>query len=212
MRKMRRMRTMTKQDLINRYQLNESQAEVVLDESQELIVPAGAGSGKTKTLVTKIVHLLKQGHLLDSFLVLTFTKKAANEMKARIKKELKDEGLNDLVNKIDSSDIATFDAFAYNFVKQNASYIGLDSNLELLDTSIFKIKQTEIMNCIIINIMKLNDSNDKFYQFISNYTLDTQSDRLVDNLISIYDKLVNIKPLNQFNINELIDESPLFDI
>ena len=55
-------------DLVNEYGLNLSQAKVVEARDKELIVPAGAGSGKTKTLVTKVLELLKEGNSLDNFL------------------------------------------------------------------------------------------------------------------------------------------------
>ena len=197
---------MKKNYLINELKLNSSQADVVLDESKELIVPAGAGSGKTRTLVTKVVYLLKQGKPLESFLVLTFTKKAANEMKSRIKEELKGTSL---ANKIDSSDIGTFDSFAYNFVKQNANLINLDSNLELLDPEIFNLKKEELLRKMIISIMK-NESN-PFYSFIVDYTSKRDDIDLINDLKTLYEKLINIKPLDEFSIDELILDIKLFD-
>lgn len=199
-----------KQKLINKYGLNNEQADVVIDLSKELIVPAGAGSGKTKTLVNKVVHLLSEGYPLESFLVLTFTKKAANEMKIRIKRELREEGLDELVNKIDSSDISTFDSFAYNFVKQNASVLGLDSNLELLDTAIFNTYKNKIVNDIILNIMSSNDQVKK--DFLVSYTDKLSADSLITEIIYLYEKLINIKPLEEFTNEELVKRIKLFNI
>lgn len=196
-----------KTKLMTNYGLNESQAQVVLDDSKELIVPAGAGSGKTKTLVTKVVHLINEGKDLESFLVLTFTKKAANEMKARIKSELKG---TPLFNKIDSSDISTFDSFAYNFVKQNATLINLDPNIELLDPVIFNLQKTEILQNIIYEIMA--DENHPLYEFIINYTDKNDEKELINDLKNLYEKLINIKPLDEFFVDELIKDIKLFDV
>ena len=127
-------------------------------------------------------------------------------MKSRIKEELKGTSL---ANKIDSSDIGTFDSFAYNFVKQNANLINLDSNLELLDPEIFNLKKEELLRKMIISIMK-NESN-PFYSFIVDYTSKRDDIDLINDLKTLYEKLINIKPLDEFSIDELILDIKLFD-
>ena len=68
-------------------ELNEPQREAVLHKDGPLIIIAGAGSGKTKVLTTRIAHLMGYHHI-DSFniLALTFTNKAAKEMKERVER------------------------------------------------------------------------------------------------------------------------------
>src|ERR1700741_3185365 len=68
--------------------LNEKQIEAVVHINGPLMIVAGAGSGKTKVLTTRIAHLMRNG--VDSFniLALTFTNKAAREMKERVEKIL----------------------------------------------------------------------------------------------------------------------------
>jgi len=202
----------TSKQLMDIYGLNHEQSLVVADASKELIVPAGAGSGKTKTLVTKVVHLIEEGKKLEHFLVLTFTKKAASEMKERMKKELTLKGLVDVANKIDSANISTFDAFAYNFVKQNASLIGLDSHIELLDGSVFQTLKIEMMHEIIINIMKNEHQDKKLYEFIERYTEKTSEEKLILSLLQIYQKLESQKPMSTINIDELVKTNSFIDI
>src|ERR1044072_6299909 len=69
--------------------LNEKQREAVLHKDGPLMIVAGAGSGKTKVLTTRIAHLMAHHHV-DSFniLALTFTNQAAKEMKERVEKVL----------------------------------------------------------------------------------------------------------------------------
>ncbi|MFM8592446.1 MAG: UvrD-helicase domain-containing protein, partial [Sphingomonadales bacterium] len=71
--------------------LNERQREAVLHHNGPLLVIAGAGSGKTKVLTTRIIHLMA-AHRVDAFniLALTFTNKAAREMKERVERILGD--------------------------------------------------------------------------------------------------------------------------
>ena len=71
--------------MVNLKELNKEQRQAVeYDKGPQMIV-AGAGSGKTKVLTYKIAYLIDHGYSPDSILALTFTNKAANEMKGRIK-------------------------------------------------------------------------------------------------------------------------------
>ena len=68
-----------------------------------IIVSAGAGSGKTQVLTERVVHFIENHHYrLNDFLILTFTNLAAGEMKERIRKKLIDRGLED-ANLVDTS-------------------------------------------------------------------------------------------------------------
>src|ERR1043166_6540699 len=74
------------QDYLNG--LNERQKEAVLHLNGPLMIVAGAGSGKTKVLTTRIAHLMANGVDAFNILALTFTNKAAKEMKERVEKIL----------------------------------------------------------------------------------------------------------------------------
>ncbi|MFA5692428.1 MAG: UvrD-helicase domain-containing protein [Acholeplasmataceae bacterium] len=167
---------------------NKKQLKVINDENHETLVSAGAGSGKTGTLVGKTTHLLKKGVDLDNFLILTFTNKAAFDMKEKIRKALlKDESLKDNALKVDSANIETFDSFALNFVKQHASFLNKESNLEILDDTILNFTKIEIMERIITKLI-LNDS-DETKIFLNAFSSKTSFNLLVDSLIKTYTAL-----------------------
>ena len=94
------------------------QKQAIYTSGTNLIVSAGAGSGKTAVLSERILQMLCDGYDISRLLVLTFTNAAALEMKTRIKKKVsKVPSLSGQVSKIESAYITTFDAFALSLVK-----------------------------------------------------------------------------------------------
>ena len=107
--------------------LNERQKEAVLHINGPLMIVAGAGSGKTKVLTTRIAHLMANG--VDSFhiLALTFTNKAAKEMKERVEKIL---GNNEARNLY----IGTFHSVFARVLRIEAEKLGYPNNFTIYDT------------------------------------------------------------------------------
>ncbi|MDY0244812.1 MAG: UvrD-helicase domain-containing protein, partial [Sphaerochaeta sp.] len=109
-------------------QLNEAQKEAVLENSHPLLVLAGAGSGKTRVITTKIAYAIEQlGIPPYKILAVTFTNKAANEMKQRVGEML--EGRSD----VNDCNIRTFHSFGAWFLRRFGSEIGLDANFTIYD-------------------------------------------------------------------------------
>ena len=88
------------------------------EEGKNIIVSAGAGSGKTAVLTNRVIRKIKSGVKINELLILTFTNLAAKEMKERIKKNLKKEGLMEEYNSIDSAYITTFDSYSLSMLNQ----------------------------------------------------------------------------------------------
>lgn len=108
--------------------LNERQREAVLHKDGPLMIVAGAGSGKTKVLTTRIAHLMAY-HGVDSFniLALTFTNKAAKEMKERVEKVLGNTDARNLY-------IGTFHSVFARILRAEAPKLGYPSNFTIYDT------------------------------------------------------------------------------
>ncbi len=109
-------------------QLNESQKAAVLYNEGPSLVIAGAGSGKTRVLTYKIAYLLKQGFAPSSILSLTFTNKAAREMKERIAQIVGSETANRLW-------MGTFHSIFYRILRMEADKIGFTENFTIYDSS-----------------------------------------------------------------------------
>lgn len=106
-------------------ELNEAQKQVVLAPRGPVLVIAGAGTGKTKTLVHKLAHLVKNGTNPESILLLTFTRRAAKEMLGRASRILD--------NRMMSVRGGTFHSFCHLFLRKYANAIPIDSNFTILD-------------------------------------------------------------------------------
>jgi len=129
--------------------LNEQQREAVLHVDGPIMIVAGAGSGKTKVLTTRIAHLMASGVDAFNILALTFTNKAAKEMKERIEKIL---GNNEARNLY----IGTFHSVFARILRGEAYRLGYPNNFTIYDTD-------DARNVVktVINEMNLDDKHYK---------------------------------------------------
>lgn len=107
--------------------LNDRQKEAVLYNEGPLLIIAGAGAGKTKTLTTKIAYLIEEGFAYPyNVLAITFTNKAAKEMKDRL------YGLiGDLAKKVQ---VSTFHSFGLKLLRENYEKLGYEANFVIMDS------------------------------------------------------------------------------
>ncbi|MFH0857195.1 MAG: UvrD-helicase domain-containing protein [Candidatus Magasanikbacteria bacterium] len=110
-------------------ELNTEQWNVVEHGDGPCLVLAGAGSGKTRTITYRVAYLLEHGIDPDNILLVTFTNKAAHEMKERVELLLKETGQN-----IQLPWAGTFHHIAYRLLKQYASLLGYQNNFTILDS------------------------------------------------------------------------------
>lgn len=106
-------------------ELNEAQREAVQTTEGPVLVIAGAGSGKTRTIVYRLAHLVESGVDPSQILLLTFTRKAAQEMLNRAEMILG--------RSLHGTSGGTFHSFAYATLRQNAMDIGFDNGFTLMD-------------------------------------------------------------------------------
>ena len=125
-------------------ELNEKQREAVTTKSQFVRIIAGAGSGKTRVLTTRIIYLIENwGVAPESILAITFTNKAANEMKVRIEKMLGGSALG--------AHISTIHSFCVSFLRQEIRREDYPSNFTILDADDQKSIVKEAMKELGIN-------------------------------------------------------------
>ena len=111
----------------------DEQWQAIHDRGHNIIVSAGAGSGKTAVLSERVITNLKNGIHINEMLILTFTKAAASEMKERIRKKIKkDSSLVDELDLIDSAYITTFDSFALSIVKKYHYLLNVSPSISII--------------------------------------------------------------------------------
>jgi ATP-dependent helicase/nuclease subunit A len=130
---------------------NDEQRDAVLSTKEtNVIISAGAGSGKTRTLTEKVYSLIADDRIPPSrILAMTFTNKAAHEMKEKIiarfrsSKSISDQ---EIANEIQSAHIETFDAFFLYLTQKYASALSLPRSTSVLNDTIGKTKEKELLD------------------------------------------------------------------
>ena len=154
--------------------LNERQLEAVENLDGPMLVLAGAGSGKTRVLTTKVAYLLDQKDISPkNILAITFTNKAAKEMKERI--------FNLVGREAFLIQISTFHSFGLKLLKENYELLGYDSNFTILDADDSLTVIKKIMKELDI------DSNKYNYRAIRSSISDNKNEMVS---VSEYEKFV----------------------
>jgi len=122
-------------------ELNQHQIEAVKHMDSPLLVISGAGSGKTRVITNKFIYLIEQGIDFDRILAITFTNKAANEMKTRVKEFLHVTG--------DPKWITTFHSMCAKMLREDAQFVGFEKDFVIYDE-----KESERALRLVLNDMK----------------------------------------------------------
>lgn len=154
------MKEELKASVLAAFRLNEEQRRAVEARRKDVVVTAGAGSGKTSTLVGRYLHLLADGIEPRHIAAITFTKKAALEMQSRVRtklEELKSRADNpeelrfwaDLAGKMDGARIGTIHSLCAEILRNHPAEAGVDPRFDMLDESLAShYKNEAVQDCL----------------------------------------------------------------
>jgi len=148
------------EQVLTLHNLNEKQRQAVVCRDRDLLVTAGAGSGKTRTLVTRYLSLLAEGWDTRQVVAITFTKKAAREMRNRVRSDLlwlqshsmdPDERSfwGQLVEGIDMARIGTIHSLCAEILRAQPVEAALDPQFEVLDEGIAALLKVEAVDAAL---------------------------------------------------------------
>lgn len=158
--------------------------------TEDVLVAAGAGSGKTKTLSVKVATIINNGEVKPSeLLVLTFTDNAAHEMRERIVLNFKDN--EELASQLESAHIQTFDSFARYLVCLYADVLGISSNVNLANSDVISAKKSVLLDEIFNEYYNDDNKRERLTRTLCKFNTfgDQMTKKVVLDLYKQLDKL-----------------------
>lgn len=180
------------------------QSKAIGLRNKNIILSAQAGAGKTAVLVDRILKImLEEKKSLDHFLIVTFTKKAANEMKLKIRKalykKLEEERADrawylSQIGMVNHANIQTMHAFCLEMIQDHFELLQKDPGLKIMDSSSLKYLQEEALNDVLRNAYESKE--EKVLSFIERFSRpDRRGDgpllRVISDLSREMDKKIN---------------------
>lgn len=188
------------------------QEQAIYTKDCNLLVAAGAGSGKTAVLVERIIHkIIEDGVDIDRLLVVTFTNAAASEMRERIAdriyKEIENQSkLQKQISLLGKASITTMHAFCLRVIRDNFFKVGLDPNFRIGDTTECELIKLEALEELLEE--KYESDDEEFETIVNNYTSNKDDETLRNMILKIHRFIQSAPFPNQW----LEEQTALFQI
>ncbi len=178
------------------------QLEAIEKSGQNIIVSAGAGSGKTEVLSERVLDKLKKGIKVNELLILTFTNAAAAEMKDRIRKKIVgNPSIKDNLDYLESAYITTFDSFTLSLVKKYHYLLNVSPNLSIIDESIISILKEQYLDEVFLEFY---EEDSILFQKLINDLTNKNDNELKNGILKIIKSLEKISDLDSY-LNNYLD-------
>ncbi|MBR7101443.1 MAG: helicase-exonuclease AddAB subunit AddA [Clostridia bacterium] len=147
-----------------------AQRQAIEFKGNDLLISAAAGSGKTTTLIKRIVENVKKGADVSRLLIVTFTNAAANELRTRLTVKLSEAlsenkgsaHLKEQVIKAGSADVCTIDAFCLKLLRANFDKVGIDRDMRIGEESELNVLRREVMEDVIDSFYEKPEADPDF--------------------------------------------------
>ena len=198
----------TIEHVLELFKLNDNQKNAALERGRDVVVTAGAGSGKTSTLVARYVCLLAEGVSPRRIAAITFTKKAAMEMRSRVRNkliELQQKNQNetdrqkwaDLSAQMDLARIGTIHSLCTEILRNHPAEAGVDPRFEVLDEGLSRVLRVQAVDETLKKLVEI----ERFLPLLSNIQ--------VKDLTKLLKKMLEKRLDAQENFEKLIDNQSL---
>lgn len=165
----------------------EAQQLVINGRGTNMLVSASAGTGKTTTMIRRIVSLLQSGYDVSEMVVVTFTNLAAAEMKARLAEQLAESGADaaDQLEKLDNAAICTLHSFCNDLLRNYFYVVDIDPAFEILDANTVAALRKNALNDLFEEYFSKEDET--FREVYKIFATHRKEDNFRDTLMRLYD-------------------------
>lgn len=195
-----------------------SQRNAIEAKNKTLLVSAGAGSGKTTVLTRRLTERILAGDSIEDFLVVTFTRAAAGDLRDKLHTALTDTMAEQpqnrhLFNQIFSlpgARISTIHSFCYDLIKKNFAVLGLSPKMRISDDTEANIIARNCMEALVDSLYEQEDES--FLLLVDNFGGEKSDDALIEKLLSLYQRLRAFHRYNDWfteKQNRLIQQAEL---
>lgn len=193
----------------------DEQLKAINSEGTNIIVSAGAGSGKTAVLSERVLRKINDNVPINKLLILTFTNEAAKEMKDRIRKKLLKDNKKEQLNLLEESYITTFDSYSLSIVKKYHYLLNVSKDISIIDETVINNLKDKYIDLLFEELYETEDAN--FLKLIDDFCL--KDDKNIKEMILSISKKLDLKVdkekylddyiknfYNEENINKLFSE------
>jgi len=167
---------------MNSVTLNPEQAKAAYTLDANVGVSAGAGTGKTSVLVERFLQIIRKNLALPGeILTITFTEKAANEMKSRIVAQLKEEGFHGARREIENAYLGTIHSFCSRILREHPIEAGIDPDFRVIEENEAGVLKESILDQILQRRFEESEIFDLLYYY--------SEDQVRDGIKKIYSKI-----------------------
>ena len=177
----------------------QAQANAIYTRNKTLLVSAGAGSGKTTVLTNRLIEHIKEGNSVTDYLVVTFMKAAAADVKTKLYKALltasNDKNIDTetraklyrQLNLVPEANVCTISSYCLNLVKENFALLGISPKVRVLDETESALILRQVTENLIKNGYETESAS--FLLLADNFSGDKSDDSLTDKLIKLFNTL-----------------------
>ena len=171
------------------------QRQAISTRNKDLLVSAGAGSGKTTVLTRRLIERIKSGESVTDFLVVTFMKAAAADVKSKLYNALLEESALDPDNKhlfrqsllVSEANICTISSYCLNLVKENFALLGISPHVRVVD----EVEEAMLLRRVTEELISkgYESGDEEFLVLADNFTGDKSDDSFAETAIKLYNTL-----------------------